>query len=278
METSIEFQSASNLPPQELIDLINRCFEGYLVKIHLDQPALLGMIRVDSVDLNASVVAVRDGRRVGIAMVSRRGWSSRLAAMGIDPESRGQGVGSGLVAELLRQARQRGDREYVLETIEQNLPAVRLYESAGFKTVRRLRGYGPGIIAGAEAPDLEEIDSVRVSQMVASGGLPDLPWQIAASTMALVARPHHAFRLGPAAAILTDPTGPVITFRSLMVEPEFRRKGWGTRLVRAVATRFPGKKLRFSPHVPEEIPAGFFLRLGLEPDALNQLQMGIRLV
>ena len=42
---------------------------------------------------------------------------------------------------LIEQARERGDRLYDLEVIEQNPRAVRLYEGVGFKKLRRLVGY-----------------------------------------------------------------------------------------------------------------------------------------
>jgi ribosomal protein S18 acetylase RimI-like enzyme len=275
MTTNLEFQTALALPLPELAELFTRCFTGYVVPVHLDYPSLVGMLRVDSVDLAASVIVRSSGRAVGFALVARRGWSSRLAAMAIDPDFRGRKIGSALVAELLRQARQRGDRQCLLEAIEQNPPAIRLYQSAGFQTIRRLVGYRPAVIEGVADPALEEADPAEVGALVAQAGLENLPWQIAPQTLAALTPPHQAFRLGPAAALLTDPSAPTITVRSLIVERESRRKNWGTRLVRALAAKFPGKQFRFSALVPEEVSPAFFQRLGFQQDALSQLQMGI---
>src|SRR4051794_8780744 len=83
MLSDLKFQSADQLPLPELASLVNHCFQGYLVKVHLDHTAIFNTIRVDSVDLAASVVVHCSGQQAGIALVARRGWNSRLAAMAV---------------------------------------------------------------------------------------------------------------------------------------------------------------------------------------------------
>src|SRR6185369_5116052 len=122
MLSELEFQTADQVPLSDLVSLMNHGFEGYLVKIHVEQAGFLNLIRVDSVDLTASVVVRCSGQNAGIALVARRGWNSRLAAMAIAPEFRGRRIGSALVAHLLQAAAARSDREFLLETIEQNAP------------------------------------------------------------------------------------------------------------------------------------------------------------
>ena len=54
---------------------------------------------------------------------------------------RRQGIGSRLVGELLHQAGTAGASALLLEVRESNLPAVRLYESIGFKPEGRRQAY-----------------------------------------------------------------------------------------------------------------------------------------
>jgi ribosomal protein S18 acetylase RimI-like enzyme len=269
----LEFHNAGRLSLAEVAATATRGFEGYFVPIHLDVPALLTMMRVDSVDLSTSVVVVRDQQPVGVALVARRGWGSRLAGMAIVPPCRGQGIGAQLTDHLIQAARGRGDRQLVLECIEQNPAALRLYQAAGFQTIRRLVSYAAAQLAEERDTALEEIDPAEVSAAVGRWGMENLPWQMAPQTLALLAPPHRAFRLGPARALITDPAETTICVRTLVVDPDNRRQGFGTRLVKALAASFPGKKWRFAAMTPEEIPETFFLRLGFQRSALTQFQM-----
>jgi hypothetical protein len=67
--------------------------------------------------------------------------------------------------------------EMVLEVIEQNEPAVRLYQRSGFQTVavNRLHPHGFGTQAKEH---VAEIDLREISRLIAQHGLTDLPWQI----------------------------------------------------------------------------------------------------
>jgi GNAT superfamily N-acetyltransferase len=59
--------------------------------------------------------------------------------IGVVPSRRGKGIGSGLLDALLEQARADGHPQLSL-SVEQTNPAVHLYESRGFRTVRNDEG------------------------------------------------------------------------------------------------------------------------------------------
>ncbi len=101
---NIEFCRAAQMSLEEIAATVTRGFEGYFVPIRVDATALLNAVRVDSVDLEASIVTLRGGKAVGVALVARRGWTSRLAAMSIEPQSRGQRIGSQLTQHLIQAA------------------------------------------------------------------------------------------------------------------------------------------------------------------------------
>jgi N-acetylglutamate synthase-like GNAT family acetyltransferase len=233
---------------------------------------LLARLRLDAVDLGQSLVVIANDAVVGVALVARRGWSSRVAAMGVASDWRGKGVGRFLMDELLRDARQRGDRQMVLEVIVQNQTAVRLYESVGFMRVRRLVGLvndRPGALASLEP---EEFDIRDLGRMIAVSGLSDLPWQLSAETIAHYTPPFRAYRLDGASALISDPGEKDVRFHALLVEPGLRHAGRAARLVCAIMMHHPERIWHVPAVFPEEI-IGPLEAAGFRREVLAQWQM-----
>lgn len=268
------FPSVLDFGLEPAAQVFTRGFADYFVPIASSPAILLGMARADSVDLTVSRVAVLDGQPVAAALIARRGWTSRLAGMAVVPEARKRGVGQAFMAQLLAEAKARGERTMVLEVIEQNAPAVRLYEHCGFQKIRRLTGHGgrPAIPAHAAAAALEEIDPRELSAMVSGHGLPNLPWQISPETIAHATPPAIAFRFGASAVLLTNPAADVVGIRALVTQRDQRGRGSSLALLRAVMARYPGKEWRSSAIFPEEMGEAF-TSAGLARTPLSQWQM-----
>jgi len=261
-------------------DTLKRGFADYFIPIPFAPAMLLNMIPHDGIAPALSRLVLRNDEPIGCALIARRGWTSRLAGMALVPEARRQGVGRWLMGKLIEQARNRADRRMVLEVIEQNEPAVRLYESCGFTRVRRLVSLelepAPTYAAG-ETAGLEEIDIREVARMVSQYGLHDLPWQLSSESLSLSSPPLIAYRLGPAAAVISSPSAERVTILSLIVEPGDRRQGHAMRLLQALLAEYPEKTWRVPALCPEEA-AGPFAALGFEPGELSQWQMTLDLV
>jgi ribosomal protein S18 acetylase RimI-like enzyme len=73
-------------------------------------------------------------------MIARRGWTSRLAAMGITSNARSSGVGTWAMEQLIEEAKARGEKEMVLEVIEQNTAGVKLYEKSRLSKIQAVGG------------------------------------------------------------------------------------------------------------------------------------------
>jgi ribosomal protein S18 acetylase RimI-like enzyme len=270
---SFAFPSVLDFGLEPAAHVFTRGFSDYFVPIASSPAILLGMARADSVDLTASRVAVRGGQPVAAALIARRGWTSRLAGMAVVPEARKNGVGKALMAQLLAEAKTRGDRAMVLEVIEQNAPAVHLYEGCGFQKIRRLTGHaGRPDNPAAAVTALEAIDARELAAMVSEHGLPDLPWQISAETLAQATPPAVAFRFGASAVLLTNPEAAVIGIRALVTRRDQRGRGSSLALLRAVMARYPGKEWRASAIFPEEM-GDAFTAAGLVRTPLSQWQM-----
>jgi GNAT superfamily N-acetyltransferase len=273
---NLDLKPASDYPLPELTHLLNLSFEDYLVPVSFNLIQFLTMLRKDSVDLYASRVLIAKDKPMGIALIARRGWTSRLAAMGLVKSARGLGAGTWFMQKLIQEARDRNERDMVLEVIEQNEYAVQLYRKCGFQTVRRLIGL---IRRKARAKDtgvLDEIDLREAGRLVSQYGVSDLPWQLNGETIAHLTPPARAYRKGQAYAVISSPEAEHIVIWSVLVEPSARGHHLGTDILRRVIAKHAGKTWHVSAILPEEL-GKIFERVGFEREEISQWQMRLAL-
>jgi ribosomal protein S18 acetylase RimI-like enzyme len=261
----------------DLANLFTYSFAGYFMPVNMTVPVLAGMLRRDGTNLATSRVLLADGIPSGFGLIAHRGWTSRLAAMGIVEAWRGKGAGSYLMAELIREARERGEHGMVLEVIAQNVNAIALYEKYGFEKIRQLVGLALANPLSAESTSLEEIDIRAVANLISQHGFSDLPWQLAAESIATFAPPARAYKLDSAYAVITNPAVDNVSFWTILVEPKSRRQGQAKSIIRAVTAAHPGKTWHVPAVFPEET-AGSFEKLGFVREEISQWQMSVKLV
>lgn len=273
----MELKPARMLTLEGLAALFNEAFTGYIGgNVNFTAATLARFMSRDNVDLELSQVFYRDDQPIGFGYVARQGWTSRLAAFGVIPSAAGAGVGKAAMTAMIQQARERGDREYVLEVIEQNERAVKLYKGVGFEIVRRLVGYAAENLNG-EAADLRQIDVYEAARVVTQYGVPDLPWQVAGANLMRHTPPDVAYELDGAYAVISNPEAAVIALRALIVPPELRRQGRASRLLRALFAAHPQKQWMVSATCPEEIGGELLAKLGFARQAISQWQMRMAL-
>jgi chorismate mutase/ribosomal protein S18 acetylase RimI-like enzyme len=106
-------------------------------------------LRGDDSQTEGAWIAELDGRPVGSVLCVRH--SERTAALRLlllEPDARGLGIGSRLVAECITFARQAGYHHLVLTTADILVRARRTYQQAGFELTSQLRrhhDFGPGL-------------------------------------------------------------------------------------------------------------------------------------
>jgi ribosomal protein S18 acetylase RimI-like enzyme len=270
---------ASNYPISDLVSILNRGFEDYFIPIQFTNPIFLNMLHKDGIDLSVSRVLLTDDHLCGIALIAPRGARriSRLAAMGVAKETRGKRAGSWFMKRLLDEACGRGDREMVLEVIEQNEPAIKLYQNSGFEPVRRLVGYTrSGKDEENEKGDLQETDLREMSRLISQFGLPELPWQLLGESISQANPPLHAYRVGPAYIVISNPEAEHVAIWSLLVAPESRGRGLASRMLKRVMANYAGKTWHVPALCPEEF-GSVFERAGFEREDLSQWQMKLSL-
>jgi ribosomal protein S18 acetylase RimI-like enzyme len=274
--SSFSFKPASEFSIQQTADLVTRGFEGYLVPINIDEPTLLTMLRRDGIDLNESRILLKDDAPIGVALIARRGWTSRLAAMGIVSSARNSEAGTWAMQHLIEEARARKEQEMLLEVIEQNTAGVKLYQKVGFNKMRRLVGYkleNPQVESDEE---LQEIDIRELARLVTYHGLKDLPWQLSGTTIMQHTPPSRAFKLNDAYCLVSNPEAEHVVIWSVLVKARSRGAGLSPVLMRAVFSRFPNKTWHIPALYPEEMSV-IFEQVGMKREDISQWQMALKL-
>jgi GNAT superfamily N-acetyltransferase len=278
---TLTVQPAVEFPLSTLCDIINRSFKGYVGgDINFTPSILAGFMAQGGIHLGRSLVALQDGEPAGIAMLARRGWSVRIALMGIIADFQNQGVGRWLLAQIADQAKSNGDRTVILEVIEQNPRAVHLYESCGYHSIRRLMGYdyqaSDQNAPTGQASALQPVDIVEAARHIAAWEATDLPWQYSGISTAKIRAPSVAYRVDDCYVICSNPDAETITLLGLAVPPDQQRTGIATRLIATLIAAHASKNWHVSPICPQEYGA-IFVRNGFTINALNQFQMELRL-
>jgi ribosomal protein S18 acetylase RimI-like enzyme len=177
---------------------------------------------------------------------------------------------------IIEEACERGDREMVLEVIEQNDPAVHLYEKYGFEIVRRLIGLIRKGAVEHDKRELKEMDIREASRLLSQFGLPNLPWQLSGESIAELNPPARAYASDGAHIIISNPNVTDIVVWSLFVEPEARGDGLGTAMLKAAIAQFPEKTWHVPALLPEEL-GKVYERADFRREELSQWQMKLTL-
>ncbi|OON70112.1 hypothetical protein B0919_05065 [Hymenobacter sp. CRA2] len=264
----------------EQTEAMNRSFEQYIVPLRFDEQSFQRRFRGEHLDPVASRIWSCGDELVGVVYISRRGWTSRVAAMGLVIEARGQGLGKPMLQTAIDEAKRRGDQLLMLEVFTNNEPAIRLYERLGFRITRTLSGFQrPAGATPTESDDaLTEIDPLTLARRVVQHGDEQLPWMIAGETLVATTAPLvQAWQLEGNAFALVRPEADKTVLLSLVVPTAVRRQGWGHRMVRALEARYPGTSLLMPCLLPPGAGQELLRSCGWEQTALELHEMECKL-
>ena len=87
------------------------------------------------------LVAEVDEEVVGYSLVALRSDDAHLLSIAVLPAQRNRGIGRALLSESIAKARAKGAKSFKLEVNRENLPAINLYRSLGFKAVGEVLDY-----------------------------------------------------------------------------------------------------------------------------------------
>lgn len=244
-----------------------RSFEGYCKPLQITEESLDWMVVGQGASLLASRRLLVDGEPAGIGLVCRRGRASRIAGFGIFPEFRGRGIGRWFLQSLIDEARERGDCTVWLEVLLGNEPAVRLYESAGFRRHRTLSGWIAQEFVGSLGR-AQEIDLEEAARRIVRVSVPDLPWLITGEALCHAGRDHVALAFGNA-VVMFKPSESCVQIRGLTISPAPTLLQQLAEILRHAAGRWPGRSWSMAPFFPEELLGTTMTQLGFARDLLQ---------
>jgi ribosomal protein S18 acetylase RimI-like enzyme len=147
----MEFRTLHGIADTELLRVFNESFANYFVPVAMTLEQLQQKIQSDPVDLDLSVGAFDGDRLVGLILHAfARIDGKNIAyngATGVVPAYRNQGITRRMYEFILPALRARNISSVELEVITKNLPAIKIYEQAGFVAERKLPCYKGNISA-----------------------------------------------------------------------------------------------------------------------------------
>lgn len=272
MPETITSTTAAHWNSYQLAAILSSCFEGYLTPFILPGRVFARRFMAEDVSLNDSLIWLQNGKPIAMALIARRGQTSRLAAFAVRPPLRGQGVGKYCLQQVIDAARNRGDKHLWLEVIIGNDRGIALYQQMGFVRQQRLMAFhGAALPVTASEGKLEEIDPLLMARKMMADPDHRLPWLSAAET--LYKLPGKAYVLNDVAYSMVIP-GESAKLRMLYVAPLARGRGEARALLMLLREKFAC--LSTIAAVPEAI-SPLFLGGGFSADPLQQDEMCLAL-
>ena len=193
----VELQSAGDLSDEELAELFTASYAGYLVPFTVDAQAVRFLTDTYDLDRAASLIAVRDGERVGLANLGVRGRDAWIGGVGVVPGERRRGTGRALMDAVHDEARARGVEQVWLEVIVENTQAIALYERLGYETVRDVEVWS---LEGGEG-EAPEVDAGEAHAWIRAHRSEREPWQRDDASLAKATDPRGLMVDGAAAVV-----------------------------------------------------------------------------
>lgn len=130
--------------PQLYVTFV-KAFSDYTVKMHPSEEQLFEMLTRRGVRYDLSVGAFNGSEMAGFNLNGLDRWNDKLtvydSGTGVIPEYRGQSIASQIFTFSLPKLKEVSAQQYILEVIDTNVPAIRVYEKVGFREVRRLESF-----------------------------------------------------------------------------------------------------------------------------------------
>jgi ribosomal protein S18 acetylase RimI-like enzyme len=244
MPCELRFLSKADLP--DVYATFVEAFSDYAVDMRYNtEPGFAHRAVKNGVEFGASVGAYDGGRMVGFTLVGVDDWRGTRCAFdamtGIVKSHRGQGIAGKMFDTMLPKLKAGGVKEFWLEVLQSNAPAIKAYQRTGFRTVRefdcfqaRLEAINPGGRAAAAI----EIQAVERADLPLYAGFLDWrpSWE---NSLAAIGRiPDEVLLLGAryagerAGVLVYYPT--LSWIMCLAVDRPYRRRGIASALLRAL--------------------------------------------
>ena len=272
----MKFSELAGTPLQQILEAFNESFSDYVVPFQLTASSLDLKIRHEGIDLSRSYGAF-DGSRLCALMLQAVGSPFGQPEVfnggtGVLPAYRGRGLAYRLYEHSIRML---ADVPlHRLEVIKENAPAVRLYQSLGFKSLRQMCAWKGQVQAEPSGFSIKPLQP-GAGLMRPGWKLSRPTWQNSLEAVMRTAESHitlGAWREGQLLGwgVVYPQTG---LLRLLAVAPGARRQGVGRSLLAALGAHCPEQSIRIN-YVDEQDAEsiGFLEALGFNR-FLDSLEM-----
>jgi len=143
--SQITVQSLACVDVQTLRSCFNAAFKNYYTPIQLTREQFADKIITEAIDLKLSFGIFDGDELVGFILngidIAGNQKVTYNAGSGILPEYRGYKLSYLLYEHSIKQLKEAGVTKIILEVIEQNIPAIKIYQHFGFVVTRKLNSY-----------------------------------------------------------------------------------------------------------------------------------------
>lgn len=276
----MHFSTLEHTPISDITACMNAAFADYEISIQWTEETLLQKMRIEDIDLSLSAGAFDDGTLAGVILTgadqgNRRVWDG---GTGVLPAYRGQKLTERMFAYILPQLKQRGAKLMLLEVLEHNTGAYKIYERLGFTTTRLLHAYKGNISTSKSATyEIEPLSQYDADELL---NLCD--WQPAWQQM----NQRITNRGDAVTTICIKADGKVAAYthydaaarrvHQFAVAKQHRRKGMGAALFQHIASESADPWLIINIDAGCEATNGFLQAIGLEQH-ISQYEMVMEL-
>lgn len=138
----LKFSNLENISTDALLHTFNESFSDYLVKLQLTKEQLERKLISDAIDLKLSAGVYEDGKLIGFILHGinniRHHKVAYNAATGVIPQKRGYNLAKKMYQFILPVLVKEGVTKCILEVLEKNTPAIKIYKSIGYTLKREL--------------------------------------------------------------------------------------------------------------------------------------------
>ena len=219
----------------EITASFNEAFSDYFIPLQFTGESMAAKIKSEGILLKYSVGAFEGGRMVGYMLhgydVVDGVKTIYNGGTGVVPAFRNKGITTTMYQYIIPRLQKEGIHHHILEVIDNNYPAMKVYEKIGFEKVRSLVAFkGSAAIDGAIAYEIKGLDAVPAE--VSSFSEMEAAWQNSVGSIARDREGHVPVGAYDddkliGFAVYVAATGRV---KQCAVHPRHRRKGVGRSL------------------------------------------------
>lgn len=276
-------QTLQNISNVDILDTFNEAFSDYIVPLKLSLAQLEGKVKSENLRPEISAGAFDNGKLAGYILHGQNVIGNQLCAYnggtGVIPGMRGQKLTMQMYQFILPVLKAKGFDKILLEVIDTNKPAIKVYEATGFKVSRILNCYSGTVYAGATSSDihikpLEHYDWEQLRSF--------WDWQPCWSNAAAALDLLKGSNIALGAYLQQTLTGYIIynpntrRIQQLAVDKRHRRHGTGRQLLSAVAVTYPAEIAMINVDDKDIATNAFLENAGLKKQVV-QYEMEMRL-